>query len=137
MDRGDESMNIKKVSELSGVSADTIRYYERIGLIPPVKRHDNGIRKFDEDDLRWIMFSRQMRNAGLSTESLAEYLSLFQEGNETVPIRKEIIGNQIKTLKERAFDLNVAIERLEFKLANYDQHMLPIENALRDFNVNR
>lgn len=130
-------MNIKKVSELSGVSADTIRYYERIGLIPPVKRNDNGIRNFDEEDLRWIVFSRQMRNAGLSIESLVEYLTLFQVGNETVPARKEIIADQIAELKEKASELNTAIERLAFKLANYDDHMIPAENALRDFNMNR
>ncbi|MBO0439452.1 MerR family transcriptional regulator [Candidatus Enterococcus ikei] len=130
-------MNIKKISELSGVSADTIRYYERIGLIPPVKRSDNGIRNFDEEDLHWIVFSRQMRNAGLSIESLVEYLTLFQVGNETVPARKEIIADQIAELKVKASELNVAIERLEFKLANYDEHMIPAENALRDFNLNR
>lgn len=130
-------MNIKKVSELSGVSSDTIRNYERIGLIPPVKRSDNGIRNFDEEDLRWIVFSRQMRNAGLSIESLVEYLTLFQVGNETVPARKEIIADQISELKEKAAELNTAIERLEFKLANYDEHMIPAEKALRDFNMNR
>ncbi|MGY3778747.1 MerR family transcriptional regulator [Isobaculum melis] len=129
-------MNIKKASELSGVSADTIRYYERIGLIPPVKRSTTGIRDFDEEDLRWIVFSRQMRNAGLSIESLVEYLTLFQVGNETVPARKEIIANQISQLKENATALNTAIERLEFKLANYDEHMIPFENTLRDFNMN-
>ncbi|MEI5992167.1 MerR family transcriptional regulator [Enterococcus crotali] len=130
-------MNIKRVSELSGVSADTIRYYERIGLIPPVKRSANGIRNFDEEDLRWIVFSRQMRNAGLSIESLVEYLTLFQVGNETVPARKEIIADQIAELKEKASELNTAIERLEFKLANYDEHMIPVENTLRDFNMNK
>ncbi|EOL44211.1 MerR family transcriptional regulator [Enterococcus caccae] len=130
-------MNIKKISELSGVSADTIRYYERIGLIPPVKRRANGIRDFDEEDLRWIVFSRQMRNAGLSIESLVEYLTLFQVGEETVPARKEIIADQIIELKEKATELNTVIERLEFKLANYDNHMIPAENALRDFNKNR
>lgn len=130
-------MNIKKVSELSGVSADTIRYYERIGLIPPVKRSANGIRDFDEEDLRWIVFSRQMRNAGLSIESLVEYLTLFQVGNETVPARKEIIADQIKELKKKASELNTAIERLEFKFDNYEEHMIPAENALRDFNQNK
>ena len=66
-------MNIKKVSELSGASADTIRYYEKIGLIPAVKRNKNGVREFDEDDLQWIIFARQMRNAGLSIDGLSHY----------------------------------------------------------------
>lgn len=130
-------MNIKKASELSGVSSDTIRYYERIGLIPPVKRSASGIREFDEEDIRWITFSRQMRNAGLSIESLVEYLTLFQLGDETIPTRKEIIADQIVALKQKAAELNGAIERLEFKLENYDEHMRPAENALRNFNVYR
>lgn len=134
---GASNMNIKKVSELSGVSADTIRYYERIGLIPPVKRTPNGIRDFDEEDLRWIVFSRQMRSAGLSIESMVNYINLFQVGDETVPVRKEIIAAQIKMLKEKASELNTAIDRLEFKLANYDEHMIPAENSLRAFNLNK
>lgn len=119
------------------MSADTIRYYERIGLIPPVKRTVSGIRDFDEEDLRWIVFSRQMRNAGLSIESMVNYINLFQVGDETVPVRKEIIAAQIKMLKEKASELNTAIDRLEFKLANYDEHMIPAENSLRAFNLNK
>lgn len=130
-------MNIKKVSELSGVSSDTIRYYERIGLIPPVKRNQNGIRDFDEEDLRWITYSRQMRNAGLSIESLVEYLLLFRMGSDTVPTRKEIIADQIFELKKKAAELNGAIERLEFKLEHYDDHMVPAESLLRDFDIHR
>lgn len=129
-------MNIKKASQLCGVSADTIRYYEKIGLIPPVKRNQSGIRAFDEEDLRWIVFSRQMRTAGLSIESLAEYLSLFQVGNETIPERKELLADQISALKEKADGLNAAIERLEFKLNNYEEHMVPAENRLKAFDRN-
>ena len=78
-----------------------------------------------------------MRNAGLSIESLVEYLTLFQIGNETVLARKEIIANQISELKGNAEALNGAIERLEFKLENYDEHMLVTENSLRSFNENK
>lgn len=130
-------MNIKKASELSGVSADTIRYYERIGLIPPIKRNKNGVRDFDEEDLRWITYSRQMRNAGLSIESLVEYLTLFRMGVDTVPTRKEIIADQIFELKKKATELNNAIDRLEFKLEHYDDHMVPAESLLRNFDVYR
>lgn len=127
-------MNIKQASEETNVSADTIRYYERIGLIPAIKRSASGIREFDSEDLRWITFSRQMRNAGLSIESLTNYLQLFQEGSQTVPARKEVIANQINVLQEKASNLNQAIERLEFKLENYDNHMVPTESKLREFD---
>lgn len=75
-------MNIKKASEITGVSADTIRYYEKIGLIHSIKRNENGVRIFDEEDLRWIHFARAMRTAGLSIESLSQYVSMFQEGEQ-------------------------------------------------------
>lgn len=61
-------MNIKTVSKETNVSADTIRYYERVGLIPPVKRNEHGVRDFNDEDLRWIVFSRHMRDAGMSIE---------------------------------------------------------------------
>lgn len=125
-------MNIKKASEISGVSADTIRYYERIGLTPPVKRSSSGIRDFDEEDLKWIKFSRQMRNAGLSIEVLIDYLSLFREGEETVPMRKQLLAEQIEELKVKISDMNGALSRLEYKLDNYDKHVVPFENTLRN-----
>lgn len=124
-------MNIKQVSELTGVSADTIRYYEKIALIPPVKRNKNGVRTFDEEDLKWIKFTRQMRNAGLSIDGLTHYLALFSEGRQTVPERKQLLADQIAVLREKIGDMTEAVERLEFKLAHYDEHILPIEERLR------
>ena len=107
-------MNIKQVSELTGVSADTIRYYEKIALIPPVKRNKNGVRTFDEEDLKWIKFTRQMRNAGLSIDGLTHYLALFSEGRQTVPERKQLLADQIAVLREKITDMTEAVERLEF-----------------------
>ncbi|MFV0558748.1 MAG: MerR family transcriptional regulator [Enterococcus sp.] len=124
-------MNIKKASEISGVSAATIRYYERIGLIHPVKRNQSGIREFDDEDLKWIHFAKQMRNAGLSIETLIEYVGLFQEGDRTVPARKELIGEQIIELKEKIQTMEEALARLEFKLENYDSHLNPFEKSLK------
>lgn len=124
-------MNIKQVSELTGVSADTIRYYEKIALIPPVKRNKNGVRTFDEEDLKWIKFTRQMRNAGLSIDGLTHYLALFSEGRQTVPERKQLLADQIAVLREKIGDMTEAVERLEFKLAHYDEHILPTEERLR------
>lgn len=125
-------MNIKKASELTGVSADTIRYYEKIGLIHSIKRNENGVRIFDEEDLRWIHFARAMRTAGLSIESLSQYVSMFQEGDHTIEARKEILHDQIEDLTKRIDVLQAAKDRLEFKLANYDTHLRPYETSLRE-----
>ncbi|MBO2536646.1 MerR family transcriptional regulator [Rummeliibacillus suwonensis] len=124
-------MNIKKASELTGVSSDTIRYYERIGLIPPVTRNMHGVRNFQDIDIRWIEFSRHMRNAGLSVEALIEYIQLFQTGDdETIPARIEILQDQVNLLKERMQEMQEAHDKLVFKINNYETHMIPAEKKL-------
>ncbi|MBC1370102.1 MerR family transcriptional regulator [Listeria welshimeri] len=126
-------MNIKEASEKSGVSADTIRYYERIGLIPPVHRNENGVRKFGAEDLRWIQFSRQMRRAGLSIEALIDYLALFREGEHTLEARVELLKEQRVALKNRINIMQEALDRLDFKINNYDTHLIPAQQKLKDF----
>ena len=79
-------MTIAEVSRTYDLSADTLRYYERIGLIPPVHRSAGGIREYDEEDCRWIEFIKCMRGAGLPIESLVEYVALFQQGEEPAPL---------------------------------------------------
>nr|WP_228468735.1 MerR family transcriptional regulator [Listeria welshimeri] len=127
------TMNIKEASEKSGVSADTIRYYERIGLIPPVHRNENGVRKFGAEDLRWIQFSRQMRRAGLSIEALIDYLALFREGDHTLEARVELLKEQRVDLKNRINIMQEALDRLDFKINNYDTHLIPAQQKLKDF----
>lgn len=127
------TMNIKDASEKSGVSADTIRYYERIGLIPPVHRNENGVRKFGAEDLRWIQFSRQMRRAGLSIEALIDYLALFREGEHTLEVRVELLKEQRVDLKNRINIMQEALDRLDFKIKNYDTHLIPAQQKLKDF----
>ncbi|MBC1420362.1 MerR family transcriptional regulator [Listeria seeligeri] len=131
--KGVTIMNIKEASEKTGVSADTIRYYERIGLIPRVSRNENGVRKFDDEDLRWIDFSRQMRRAGISIEALIDYLSLFREGEKTLEPRMELLKEQRAELKERIDMMQEVLERLDFKIENYDTHLIPAQKRLKEF----
>ncbi|MFK4566013.1 MerR family transcriptional regulator [Enterococcus sp. UD-01] len=127
-------MNISKASEETQVSADTIRYYERIGLIPPVQRNENGVRNFTEEDLNWITFSRHMRSAGLSIESLIDYLTLFREGDQTIPARMELLKEQKKLLEDKIAAMQGVLERLDYKIENYDNHMVPKEKQLKNFD---
>lgn len=69
-------MTIAEVSKKYGLTQDTIRYYERIGLIPTIPRTQNGIRNFDEESCRWIEFIKCMRNAGMEIEILLQYVEL-------------------------------------------------------------
>jgi DNA-binding transcriptional MerR regulator len=81
-------MKIAEVSEQFGLSADALRYYERVGLIPPVNRSESGIRDYNELDLRRVDFIKCMRSAGLPIEVLIEYVGLVQQGDGTIEDEK-------------------------------------------------
>lgn len=124
-------MNIKEVSERLNLSADTLRYYERIGLIPPVARNKNGIRNYSEDDCTWIEFIKCMRSSGLPIEALIEYVALFQQGEETRSARKDILIEQRDVLVDKVAELQKTIIRLNGKIEMYEKGVIPKEKELR------
>lgn len=112
---------IADVSKKYELSADTLRYYERIGLIPEVNRNKSGIRDYTEEDCRWVEFIKCMRNAGLPIEVLIEYVTLFQKGDETIQARKELLTEQRKKLIETMEDMKKTMERLDYKIERYEK----------------
>ena len=110
---------------------DTLRYYERIGLIPGVNRNKSGIRDYTEEDCRWVEFIKCMRSAGLPIEVLIEYVTLFQQGDETIEARKELLTEQRKQLIEKMEDMKKTIERLDYKIERYEQAVVTKENELK------
>jgi DNA-binding transcriptional MerR regulator len=126
------TMMIAEVSEKFNVSQDTLRYYERIGLIPRVNRNKSGIRNYTEEDCKWIDFIKCMRqSAGLPVEVLIEYVGLFQQGNATIEARKELLIEQRKQLMTRFEDMKKTLDRLDDKITRYDQTILKKEETLR------
>ena len=113
-------MTIAEVSKRYNITPDTIRYYEKIGLIPHVPRNKSGIRDFDENSCNWIEFIKCMRSAGLSIEVLTQYISLFKQGNKTAKARKELLVEQRKKLLEKQEDINRTIKRLDYKIEIYN-----------------
>ena len=114
-------MTIAEVSKKYGVSADTLRYYERIGLIPPVHRTAGGIRDYTDDDCNWVGFVKCMRPAGLTIEALIEYVTLYQQGDETIQARKDLLIEQRRLLLERIEEMQATVARLDGKIERYDQ----------------
>ena len=112
-------MTIKEASQVAGVSADTLRYYERIGLIPAVPRSAGGIRDYDEASIRWINFIKCMRGAGLPIEALIEYVALCKEGDKTEASRKAILVEQRDILQQRIESLQKTLVKLNYKIDNY------------------
>jgi len=128
-------MKIAEVSEQFGLSTDTLRYYERVGLIPPVNRTESGIRDYNELDLRRVDFVKCMRGAGLPIEVLIEYVALVQQGDETIEDRKEILKNQREQLAARMEEMQKTLDLLDHKIEVYENAILKKEkeiNAMED-----
>ena len=122
------------IAEASGkfdLSQDTLRYYERIGLIPRVNRNKSGIRDYTEEDCKWIEFIKCIRSAGLPIEVLIEYVVLFQQGDTTIEARKELFIEQRKQLITRMGDMKKTLERLDYKIATYEQVVVEKEKELK------
>ena len=112
-------MKIMEVSEKYKIPTATLRYYERIGIIPPVNRNKSGIRDYTEQDCAAVEFAQCMRSAGVSIEGLIEYMRLFQEGDKTREARQEILLEEKANLEKRIEEMTAVSERLEYKLKNY------------------
>jgi len=120
-------MTITEVAEKYGLTTDTLRYYERIGIIAPVSRTKGGIRDYGEMDCRAVEFVKCMRSAGVAVEALVEYVELSQKGDSMREARKEILVEQRKLLTVRITELQKALEKLDFKIENYDTIILEAE----------
>lgn len=125
-------MLISEVSEKYGLTQDTLRYYERIGLIPPVKRRPNGIREYDSYSCGWIEFIHCMRKAGIPIEALIEYVQLYQQGSGTKEGRKKLLLEEYRRLDERIVELQAIKERLMCKIDNYDHLEEAVETMDKD-----
>ena len=113
-------LSIKEVSEKYDIPAETLRYYEKIGVIPPVTRTAGGIRDYQEEDLAWVENAKCMRAAGLSIEFLIEYLKLFDQGDSTFQARLDLLNEQRKLLLEQKEQLEETIAKLNYKISRYE-----------------
>lgn len=125
-------MKISKVSEKYDLSADTLRYYERVGLIPPVNRTDSGIRDYNDLDLRRVEFIKCMRSAGLPVDVLIEYVGLVAQGDETAEARRAILIEQREQLIDKIEELEKVLGILDHKINVYDHILLKIEQGFAE-----
>lgn len=109
-------MTIKEAAEQFGLTPDTLRFYEKKGLIGPIKKTSGGIRNYDEDDLNRISFIKCMRDAGLPVEVLRQYMMLYDQGDETIEARKALLKEQREILKQKIEKMQTAYEKLNYKV---------------------
>lgn len=114
-------MTIREVSEKYHISQDTLRYYERIGLIPAVHRTVGGVRDYQETDLGWVEHAICMRSAGVSVEALIEYVRLYQQGDATIEARLHLLQEQEQLLQAQYQQIETTLKRLNYKISRYER----------------
>jgi DNA-binding transcriptional MerR regulator len=120
-------MKIEEVAREFNVTKDTLRYWERIGLLPVIKRNTSGYRDYDEHDMNWVYYIQVLRKAGMSIEVLIEFVKLFREGVQTREARKSLLVEQRTQLAEQAAEIQKTLRYLDYKIEHWDDHMLGYE----------
>lgn len=123
-------MKIGEVSQKYNISTDTLRFYEKVGLIPPVNRNQSGIRDFSEADLKRVEFIKCMRGAGLPIEALTQYMNLVMQGDKTIEARKEILIDQRDLLAARIQEMQKTLDLLDYKIKVYEEALLKKEQEM-------
>jgi DNA-binding transcriptional MerR regulator len=118
-------MKIKEAAEMFELTIDTLRYYDRIEIIPPIKRDSSGYREYHTQDLNWIFLVTSLRKAGISIESLIEFSRLSQMRNETdvEQAQKDILVEQLTELNQKITELSETKKLLEYKIDSFDDHI--------------
>ncbi len=114
-------MRIAEVAEKYDISADTLRYYERIGLLRPVRRNAGGVRDYSEDDCMRIGFVKCMRGANVSIERPHRVHAAPRRGRRDARARKQILIEQREAARERLARVQEGLDRLDYKIAHYDE----------------
>ncbi len=114
-------MTIKEVCKKYKLSPDTLRYYERVGVIPEVHRTPGGIRDYSEEDIGWVENAICMRDAGMSVEMLIEYVRLFRQGDETIVQRANLLKQVRGEILEAREKYDTALRKLDYKISRYEE----------------
>lgn len=111
-----EGLTIGEAAQQLNLSEDTLRYYERAGLTPPVERSSSGHRRYSEEDLRWFTFVIRMRATGMPIDTLQRYAALTREGEHTAAIRRAILEDHRSKVRAQIEELHAALQTVEHKI---------------------
>lgn len=123
-------MTIREITAKTNMSTDTLRYYERIGLLPPVPRNAAGIRNYDEYFVNFINFIKKLKASGMSLEHIIDYIRLAEMGDATIQERKKLLAEARETLLDKINSLQLVAELADYQLRNYENLLQPETYAL-------
>ena len=123
-------MTIREIAAKTNMSTDTLRYYERIGLLPPVPRNAAGIRNYDEYFVNFINFIKKLKASGMSLEHIIDYIRLAAMGGATMQERQKLLAEARETLLDKINSLQLVAELADYQLRNYENLLQPETYAL-------
>jgi DNA-binding transcriptional MerR regulator len=112
--------SIQRAAAETGLSTDTLRYYERIGILPNIGRSETGHRRFTDDDMGWIKLVQCLRATGMPLEDLHRYADLVQSGDRTAAERLEILEAHKARILGDMDELSTALELVDRKISGYE-----------------
>ena len=112
---------IGEVSQMTGLSRDTLRYYEKIGLIRHLEKDESGRKKYSEKDIEWIEFLKRLKTTKMSLKDIGKYADLRYEGDETSGERKKMLTKQLEKIMEEIEKLMETKQILVWKIKTYDE----------------
>ncbi|MFG2866745.1 MerR family transcriptional regulator [Streptomyces sp. NPDC048338] len=118
---GQDRYTISEVAAWTGLTAHTLRWYERIGLMPHVDRSHTGQRRFTNRDLRWLAFVGKLRLTGMPVASMVRYAELVREGDHTFAERRELLETTRRDVVSRMAELQDTLAVLDIKISHYGE----------------
>lgn len=133
MDNNTTKMSSKEAADYFGVTTDTLRFYERKGVIPPVHRDKNGYRVFTDVELNWLYLVLNLKRAGLSLEKITDFSQLaLSKGPNAKTAQKHLLQEQIDEVDKQLFNLQQTRKVLQWKLDTFDEHLGRIDAGNMD-----
>lgn len=112
---------IKEAANKTNLSIYTLRYYDKEGLLPQLKKTKSGIRKFSDDDICWIQLICCLKNSGMSIERIKEFMTLCLQGTQTCEERKELLKLHKEKIINQIEELNCSLEIINYKIDHYKE----------------
>ena len=117
-------MTISEFAEKTDISIDTLRYYERIGILPPVPRGKNGIRVYDSSYIEWIHLVKRLKANGMSLDRMLEYIELTKQGRSSCSARRQLLMESRGDLLEKIMELKVSLKNIDDTLNYYKDEVV-------------
>ena len=117
-------MNIKVFSKISGISAHTLRYYEKIGIFQEINRNSSAHRDFSENDILWAEFINRLKETGMPLKQIKEYAVLRKQGKHTADARMKLLINHATVLKKKISDEKQHLNKINEKIKYYEKILI-------------